>query len=84
MTDCTIEQRLHSGYSESISRNVIGRWQYIYTGSKGKISLISLPDYFRNGETLWEIYCLQGDLFEDIERFDSFYEADKKAKEYVT
>ena len=49
----------------------VGEYQYIYSTTKGKISLIELPNYFRDGITLFEIYCLEGELFEDIERFKS-------------
>lgn len=34
------------------------KWQYIFTSTKGRISLIRLFDYYRIGEHLWEIYCL--------------------------
>ncbi len=64
-------------------RPLVGRWQYIYESEKGKISLIELPNYFHDGVTLWEIYCLEGDVFEDIERFGSKEEAEKRIFELL-
>lgn len=61
--------------------SLIGKYQYIYTLRKGRISLISLPDYFMDKKTLWEIYCINGELFEDIERFDTKSQALKRIKE---
>ena len=61
----------------------IGRWQYIYSSSKGKISLIKLPNYFGDGQDFWEIYSLEGDLFEDVERFKTKKEAEEKIKNYL-
>ena len=62
---------------------LIGKYQYIYSSEKGKISLVELPDYFKDGKTLWEIYSLEGDLFEDIERFDSKEEAENTIEELL-
>ena len=62
---------------------IIGKYQYIYESQKGKISLVELPDYFRNGITLWEIYSLKGQLFSDIERYTSKEEAEKRIKELL-
>jgi hypothetical protein len=48
----------------------IGKYQYVFSSRKGMISLIELKDYiFRNNSVQWEIYCLNGNLFEDVERF---------------
>jgi len=35
-----------------------GKNHYIFTSSKGSISLIKLFDYYRLGEHIWEIYCI--------------------------
>ena len=56
----------------------VEEFQYIYSTSKGKISLIELPNYFLDGVTLWEIYSLEGELFEDVERFNSKEAAEKR------
>ena len=62
---------------------VIGKYQYIYSSPKGKISLVELPDYFRDAKTLWEIYCQEGDLFDDVQRFDSKEEAVEQITVYL-
>lgn len=63
--------------------SIIGSTQFIYSSKKGEISLISLPNYNRDGTTEWEIYCLKGDIFEDIERFETFEKARKKCGVYL-
>lgn len=81
------EKREHPIYKElknaESAFKFVGRWQYIYSSEKGKISLIYLPNYLRDGINLWEIYCLEGDLFDDIERFKSKSEAEKRIKEML-
>ena len=81
-----VEKKIHPGLSEKpfLGRNVIGKFQYIYSSAKGKISLIELPDYFRDVIDLWEIYSLEGDLFEDVDRFTSKEDAEKRIKELLT
>jgi hypothetical protein len=66
-----------------IKVSVIGRKQYFYTSLKGKISLIFLPNYFMDGVDWWEIYALEGDLIEDIERFKSKKGAEKRINELL-
>jgi len=92
-----VEKRIHQVWSEymhyvyySAARGmrlpspIVGKYQYILTNEKGQeISLVELPNYFSDGVTLWEIYCLEGDLFEDIERFETYDEAMEKAKKYL-
>jgi hypothetical protein len=58
---------------------------YIYESDKGdkKISLVELPNYFLDTKTLWEIYCLKGQIFQDIERFSSKEEAEERIKELL-
>lgn len=56
--------------------SVIGKYQYIYSGKKGTISLIELTNFFQDNVTLWEIYSTKGDLIDVIERFDSKKEAE--------
>jgi len=54
-------------------------FQAHYTSTKGKISLVHLgfSDLFLD-DNRWEIYCLEGNLFEDIERFDNLQGALKR------
>jgi len=62
---------------------IFGDWQYIYTGKKGQISLVELIDYYGDGIDRWEIYSLQGELFDDVERFKSKEEAERRIKELL-
>ena len=85
------ETKIHNGYAEferikemgTDIRQMFGKYQYIFSSNKGKISCIELKDYFGDGVDLWEIYCLEGDLFEDTERFNSFEEAKKRCMELL-
>ena len=81
---------VYKEYSEAKKRGLniresIGKWQYIYSSDDGKIkiSLVELKDYFMDGKDLWEIYCLGKQVFEDVERFNSKEEAEKRIKELV-
>lgn len=67
---------------EYLPEPMIGEWQYIYESEDGTniVSLIELPNYFRDGITLWEAYCIHGTLFDGEVRFDSKNEAEK----YIT
>lgn len=86
-----IEKRVHQVWLEWTSMPhefmkdpIIGKYQYILTNDIGQeISLVEFPNYFHDGITLWEIYCLEGDLFEDVERFNSYDEAVEAAKKYL-
>ena len=72
-------------YTECRIANIsqlVGKWQYIYNSEKGEISLIKLINYFGDGIDFWEIYSC-GDLFEDVERFKSKKEAEKRIKELL-
>jgi hypothetical protein len=69
--------------SRILSRSIIGQWQYIAKSPKGQISIVELPDYFRDGVTFWEIYSLKGKLFDDIERFNSYEDAEAAVRRYL-
>ena len=73
----TVTRKIHHTWLPSEKPAVVGKWHYIYSSEKGEISLVSLPGYYNPSETLWEIYCLKGDLLEDIERFKTKKEAEK-------
>lgn len=60
------------------AHRIFGKWQYFYSSKKGKISLIELPNYLMDGKTLWEIFCIKGSLFPDIDRFNSKEEAEER------
>lgn len=86
-----IKKTIHQGYLEylEISKkepkltNHFGKYQYHFISDLGEISLIELPNYYDNGNTIWEIFCLNGNLFEDTIRFNSFNEAKEKCKELL-
>jgi hypothetical protein len=62
---------------------IIGKWEYIAESSKGKISIVKFPDYYKDGRPLWKIYCLEGQLFNKVERFGSYDEAEAAAIKYL-
>lgn len=51
-----------------------------YKTEKGIISLVH-PCAVTFGQ--YEIYCIEGDLFEDIERYDTFREAEERINELL-
>jgi len=60
-----------------------GSDQHIYSSSKGKISCVFLKNYLLDNRDFYEIYCLEGDLFEGVERFLTLKEAEEKVAEYL-
>jgi len=72
-----IEKKIHGGLRETF-----GKFQYIYSSEKGRISLILLKDYFKKGNDIWEIFS-GGDLFEDTERFATKKKAEKRISEVL-
>jgi len=85
MEKIEVKRVVHEGYKEleNTPYKIFGKYQYIYTSKKGEISLIKLINYFRDGKDLWEIYCLEGGLFQDVERFDTKREAVVQVKSYL-
>lgn len=85
MKKIKVERRIHEGYKEleNSPYKIFGKYQYIYASNKGEISLIKLINYFGDGKDLWEIYCLGGSLFEDVERFSTKKEAVVEIKRYL-
>lgn len=83
-----IEKKEHDLWRETKKFNLsvdspVGRCQYIFSSEKGKISLIQLKNYFADGIDIWEIFCLNGNLFKDVERFDTKEEAEKAIRGYL-
>jgi len=85
-----IEKRVHPGYEEyqlldkqikKLLKPIFGKWQYIITSEKGTISLISFVRFYEDAP--WEIYCLEGNLFDDINRFKTKQEAMKVIKDLL-
>lgn len=66
---------------------LVGKWQYILQSDKGKVSIEELRHYISliggGKDMFWEIYCLEGELFDDAERFDSLADAEKAARKYL-
>ena len=62
---------------------LVGKNQSKYRSKKGVTSLITVPSLYRRGEIDWEIYCLEGDLFEDKELYPTKIEAEKRIQELL-
>jgi len=64
--------------------SVIKKWQYIYyiQYKPQEISLVEFREDLYGGVN-WEIYCLHGELFEDVRRFASKQEAEIAIKKYL-
>lgn len=88
-------QVIHKGYKEWETipekwkqkfrnpKGFFGKYQYLCSSKKGEISLVELLDYFHKGKNIWEIYCLAGNLFDDVERFDTKKSALKRIRELL-
>ncbi len=90
------EKREHLIWAEGghkiIGHPIVGQWQYIYSSKKGKISLVqiygyplllneSYEDSWKHFQ--WEIMTLEGNLFDDVERYNSKEEAEVRIKELL-
>ena len=80
-----IIRRLHPVFANpnrlKISQ-VFGKYQYICSSPKGKISVVSLPNYFGDGVTLFEIFSFNN-LFDDVERYKTEELALKRCREIL-
>jgi hypothetical protein len=56
---------------------------YIVESSRGKIGMVEFQDYFKDGRSLWGIYCLEGHLFGNVERFDSYDKTESAGRKYL-
>lgn len=91
----TVEKRIHRGYAEMMEfkkrdprtfktlhfKQLFGKYQYIVSSPKGKVSCAAIHNIYN--KLGWEIYCLEGDLFEDVINCSSQKDAIKKAKEFL-
>jgi len=85
-----VKKMQHKGYKEFLDakkrgikiNQYFGQWQYIFSEKKNKISLVRLFHPFTE-HWFWEIYCLEGDLFEDVERFITKKKAEIRIKEIL-
>ena len=81
---CNLPDSYKKSLPKGFNQSIIGKYQYIASNEKGhEISIVELPNHLRDGVTLWEIYCLEGELFDDIERYDSLDEAIEQSKKYL-
>lgn len=81
MEKIKITKRIHPAYKGYGCNfygyeDFVGKWQYFYEGKKGMIDLVSLPNYYGDGKTVWEIYSKDIDL-KDMDRFSTKKEAEK-------
>lgn len=63
-----------------------GKYHYVFSNPRGEISLMKQMRNYNKMPDFWEIYCLNGDLFEDSRKFfgkNGKKEAIKKVKEYL-
>jgi len=83
------EVHLHNGYVEwdearkeghKITQ-LFGKYHHIFWSAKGRISLVKLNDFL--GIWYWEIMSLEGELFEDVERFDTKKKAMQRIEELL-
>ena len=85
---------IHKGYKEfeeakkegSKIPQIVGKYQYIFSNSRGEISLIKQIRLWNKMPSFWEIYCLKGNLFKNEERFYGKFgkkDAIKKIKDYL-
>lgn len=65
---------------KNIFRNELGMTNYRYKTEVGEISLIH-PCYFTLDQ--YEIFSIDGNLFEDIERYSTLEEAEKRITELL-
>jgi len=79
----TEKHRLANFHSAALGGFGFGEDQHIYSSSRGKISAVLLKNYFLDGRDFWEIYCLEGNLFEGVERFDTIEEVEQRASIYL-
>lgn len=84
-----VERKINKGWIEWNKINELkeiksffGKYQYIYSSVKGEISLIYL-DIGLNYNYMWEIYCVEGELIEYLERFKTKKDAVVRIKELL-
>ncbi len=86
------EVRIHNGYVEWDEANedfkkdfpsLFGKYHHTFTSEKGAVSMIKLRNHLGGEEDYWEIFCIKGELFEDVERFDTKAEAMRRVRELL-
>ena len=94
MINMKVERRIHNGWKEHDSmsdvfksklpslKGMFGKYQYIYTSEKGKISLTQIAASLYSQKLEWEIYSYE-ELMEDVERFSTKKAAVKRINELL-
>ena len=62
--------------SEMLSQALAEKYQYIYSSDIGEISLVKISSCFFDISDPWEIYCLEGNLFDGVDRFETKKQAE--------
>ena len=75
-----IKKTLYKENSKTMMRGLLSDGNR-YTSPKGEISLLS-PCYATMD--MFEIYCIDGDLFEDIERYETIQDAEIRISKLLT
>ena len=94
-----VERRIHKGWKEmenfkqkdpegynklEFAKDLFGKYQYIFSSKKGEISLVHIKvGSIPVKDMMWEIFCLKGNLFEDVERFNTMAQGKAAAREYL-
>ncbi len=89
--EVTVERRIYPAYADMeeaikkypVVKQRFGKYQLIFSSKKGKISLIELKENLSFRKNVFEVFCLEGDLFEHEQRFDTEEEAEKCARELL-
>lgn len=90
------EHRIYKEYQaipakfQSTLPKLVGQWQYLYESDDGKkeISLVELfghifTDINDRTTPMWEIMSLEGELFDDVERYKTKELAEVRIKELL-
>lgn len=96
------EVKIHRGYAEFdllnregiIHRQLFGKYHFLFSSSKGEISMIQLVNYHKDGDNFWEIFQINKRekffqiwrkkmLFEDTERFNRRQDAEQRIRELL-
>lgn len=63
--------------------DIPGQYEYLYFTERGIINLLELMYHFEDGSSLWEVFCMRGDLLESSESFRTKDQAEDRIKELL-
>jgi len=83
-------KKIHQGYIEwknnkpenDSVKPSFGKYHYFFSSKLGEISLVELRE--DENKSTWEIKAIQGDLFDDVEKYKSKKEAEERIEELLT